>query len=124
MNIDDLLKLHEQTCESARSIMRAKNADYTAGSGDPFANFRASEALGVPGVLSILVRSLDKFQRIRSFVTLGVLQVKDESVDDAFDDVINYMILAKGMIRDRQQEATGQAPVRDSRSVQTVVTSS
>jgi hypothetical protein len=57
VTIDELLKLHEETCQSARDIMRAKNRDYTAGSKDPFANFRASEALGVPGVVSILVRS-------------------------------------------------------------------
>ena len=100
MTIDELLALHEETCNGARDIMRAKNRDYTAGSADPFANFRASEALGVPGVVSILVRSLDKFQRIRSFVELGSLAVKDESVDDAIQDVVNYMILAQGMLRD------------------------
>lgn len=107
MTIDELLKLHEETCQAARDIMRAKNADYTAGSADPFANFRASEAVGVPGVLSILVRSLDKFQRIRSFVVRGKLEVKDESVDDAIQDVVNYMILAQGMLRDlRSQTVT------------------
>lgn len=106
MTIDELLKLHEETCQSARDIMRAKNADYTAGSADPFANFRASEAVGVPGVLSILVRSLDKFQRIRSFVVRGKLEVKDESVDDAIQDVVNYMILAQGMLRDLKSQNT------------------
>lgn len=107
MTIDELLKLHDETCGKARDIMRAKNADYTAGSADPFANFRASEAVGVPGVLSILVRSLDKFQRIRSFVVRGKLEVKDESVDDAIQDVVNYMILAQGMLRDlKSQDAT------------------
>lgn len=102
MTIDELLAMHEETCTVARDIMRAKNADYTAGSADPFANFRASEAVGVQAELSILIRSLDKFQRIRSFVTLGSLQVKDESVDDAIQDVVNYMILLKGLIRERR----------------------
>ena len=109
MTIDELIKLHEQTCNGARDIMRAKNRDYTAGSADPFANFRASEALGVPGVVSILVRSLDKFQRIRSFVELGSLAVKDESVDDAIQDVVNYMILAQGMLR--ESKLTSNHPV-------------
>ncbi len=109
MTIDELLKLHEETCNGARDIMRAKNADYTAGSSDPFANFRASEAVGVPGVLSILVRSLDKFQRIRSFVVRGKLEVKDESVDDAIQDVVNYMILAQGMLR--ESKLTSNHPV-------------
>lgn len=104
MTIEELLALHKETCDASRNIMRAKNADYTAGSADPFANFRASEAVGVPGVLSILVRSLDKFQRIRSFVVRGKLEVKDESVDDAIQDVINYMILAQGMLRDLKSQ--------------------
>lgn len=109
MNIDELLKLHEDTCADARNIMRAKNADYTAGSADPFANFRASEAVGVQAELSILIRCLDKFQRIRSFATLGSLQVKDESVDDAIQDVVNYMILLKGLIRDRKSSGVAAA---------------
>lgn len=102
MTIDELLKLHETTCNGAREIMRAKNSDYTAGSSDPFANFRASEAVGVPAALSILVRVLDKLQRIRSFATLGELQVKNESVDDAIQDVVNYMVLVQGLLRDRK----------------------
>lgn len=106
MTIDELLKMHEETCKAARDIMRAKNADYTAGSADPFANFRASEAVGVPAALSILVRSLDKFQRIRSFATIGSLQVKDESVNDAIQDVVNYMILLKGLLKEQADKAS------------------
>jgi hypothetical protein len=102
MTIDDLLTLHESTCQAARDIMRAKNADYTSGSKDPFANFRVSEVMGVPAPIGILVRSLDKFQRIRSFVEQGALQVKGESVDDAIVDVVNYMILLRGVIKDQQ----------------------
>lgn len=104
MTIDDLLTLHDETCQEARDIMRAKNHDYTAGSADPFANFRASEALGVPAIVGILVRSIDKFQRIRSFVERGELKVKGESVDDAIRDVVNYMILARGMVKENQND--------------------
>lgn len=106
MTIDELLEMHSQTCEAARQIMRAKNADYTAGSADPFANFGASEVLGVSRVKSLLIRVLDKIQRIRSFDELGSLQVKNESVDDAIQDVINYMILCKGMIAQQSQITT------------------
>lgn len=105
MTIEELLTLHEQTTEKARGIMRAKNSDYTAGSADPFANFRASEALGVPGVLSILIRMMDKMQRVRSFVELGELKVKAETVDDAFLDIVNYAILAQGMLKDEKAAA-------------------
>ena len=79
--------------------MRAKNHDYSGGTGDPFTNFTAGEILGISGELGILLRSLDKFQRIRAFVETGNLAVKTESVDDAIEDVINYMILLKGLIK-------------------------
>jgi hypothetical protein len=45
---------------------------------------------------------MDKFQRIRAFVTTGTLAVKDESVQDAVRDVINYMILLAGLIDERR----------------------
>lgn len=103
MQLSELLTLHEEQCGLARGIIAAKNADYTAGSHDIFANFRSSEALGVPAVLSILVRMLDKMQRIRSFEELGELQVKSESVDDAIQDLINYSILAQGLLREQKE---------------------
>lgn len=103
MTIDDLLLLHQATCDCARDIMRKKNHDYTSGSADPFANFRASAVLGVHPVIGILARSIDKFQRIRSFVEQGALAVKTESVDDAIQDVVNYMILAQGMLVEMRQ---------------------
>lgn len=104
MTREDLLQLHKDTCSKAFGIMEAKNHDYTGGSPDPFANFRATEMLGIPAELGILARCLDKFQRIKSFVVKGELKVKGESVDDAIEDVINYMVLLKGVIKERQTE--------------------
>ncbi len=110
MTKPELLQLHQDTCAKALEIMRAKNTDYTAGTSDPFANFRASQIVGVDPIIGILSRSIDKFMRITSFVELGSLQVKDESVDDAFMDVINYMILGLGMIRESREGLTQAAP--------------
>lgn len=104
MTREQLLSLHQNTCQAAFDIMEAKNQDYTGGSEDPFANFRATEMLGVPAEIGVLTRCLDKFQRVRSFVANGSLAVKNESVDDAIEDVINYMVLLKGIIRERQGE--------------------
>ena len=103
MTPDELIKMHEETCEKCRGIMRKKNADYTAGAGT-FANFMAGEVIGVQAELGILMRCIDKFQRIRSFAIQGQLQVQEESVDDSIEDVINYMVLLKGVIRERAAE--------------------
>ena len=100
MTPDELLELHEETCGKCREIMRAKNADYCGGSGDPFANFRISEMVGIHPALGILMRMTDKMQRIRAFVTNGQLAVKTESFEDACDDMINYAILLKGLLKE------------------------
>lgn len=102
MTREELLVLHSETCANARSIMEAKNKDYTSGATDPFSNFKASEIFEVPGELGLLVRVLDKLKRINSFIKNGTLAVKDEPVDDAIRDVINYMVLLNGMIKDKK----------------------
>ena len=102
MTRDELLTLHGQLCLEAQQIMAAKNHDYTGASGDPFANFRASEIFGVESTISILVRVLDKLQRIKTFAEKGELRVENESVKDAILDVMNYMVLIAGMIWERR----------------------
>lgn len=101
MTIEQLLQLHDETAKQCRAIMQKKNADYTGGSTDPFANFRVSEVMGVPAETGILLRVMDKMQRIKSFIIKGELLVDNESAEDACDDIINYMILLKGMMRDK-----------------------
>lgn len=97
----ELLELHDELCAAGRAIMESKNHDYTDGSVDPFANFRTSEILGVPAETGVLIRSLDKFKRVQTFVNKGTLKVKGESVKDAIIDVINYMVLCYGIILGR-----------------------
>lgn len=94
--------------------MVAKNRDYRGATQDPFANFRGSEFLGVDPILGILMRCMDKFQRIRSFATTGTLAVQAESFEDAVVDVINYMVLAAGMAEERVgAAASGHGPTID-----------
>ena len=107
MNLDNLLSLHEETTTRCREIMRQKNMDYSGGDGDPFANFRIAEAYGVHPVMGIILRSTDKLQRVRAFIKNGVCAVDGESVDDACDDLVNYAILMKGLLREeRGKKAT------------------
>lgn len=103
MNIDDLLLLHAETCEKTRDIMRRKNSDYTGGKGahDALANFKTASILGLDPVMGLLLRMQDKLMRVKSFVADGELQVSGESVEDATDDLVNYAILAKALLRER-----------------------
>lgn len=103
MTREELIAMHEETCAKARNVMRSKNVDYAGGSEDPFVNFRASVVFNVKPEIGILIRTVDKFKRIQSFVETGTLHVKNEPVDDAIEDSINYLILLKGMIVDRRK---------------------
>jgi hypothetical protein len=104
MNRTELLQLHDETCKNARSIMEAKNNDYAGGkdASDPFANFKMAASIGVHPVTGLLLRMMDKIQRIRTFTADGGLAVSSESVDDACDDIVNYAILCKGLLREER----------------------
>ena len=106
MTTEELLKIHETTCNTCREIMRKKNSDYTGGSKstDPFANFNASSILNIDPVQGLLLRVIDKIQRIRSFTNDKELQVPNETVEDACDDIVNYAILAKAMLMEKRSK--------------------
>mgnify|MGYP006219463625 CR=1 FL=1 len=84
--------------DEMKRINREKRHDY-ANKKDVFANFRESEILNVHPVTGILMRVIDKIQRIKTFTNDGELSVPDETVDDACEDIVNYAILAKAMLR-------------------------
>jgi len=98
--------------------MEKKNNDYSGGltSDDALANFKMSNALGMSPVMGLLLRIQDKMMRIKTFATDGSLNVADESVYDAFEDIINYAILGKAlMIENRIGPANKQTePSTDS----------
>ena len=85
--------------------MEVKNNDYTGGkeADDVFANFRCSTILDVHPVTGILMRVMDKIQRIKTFTNDGQLSVTKETVDDACEDIINYAILAKAMLKQERE---------------------
>lgn len=106
MTKEQYLEFHKKCCDRMIEVTKAKNADYTGGSNNPFSNFeQASNFLSIPGVTEIgfFTRMTDKFSRIGSFITKGVLQVKDETVEDTLIDLANYCILFAGYLRSRRE---------------------
>ena len=106
MTSKELLQLHDDTCNACKAIMKQKNSDYTGGKGatDVFANFNASKMLGIHPVQGLLLRVIDKIQRIRSFTNDKELSVPNETVEDACDDIVNYAILAKAMLMEERSQ--------------------
>ena len=99
MDRERLLAIHDEVCSDAKRIMDRKNHDYSGGGG-PFDNFRGASALGVDPKLGLLLRVMDKLMRVKTFIAKGELKVQGEGVDDAIKDVVNYMVLLKGMIEE------------------------
>jgi len=112
MTREELLNMHTETCYAAKETMKKKNHDYTSNSPDPFANFRASEIVGVDPVKGILMRLTDKLKRIQTFVEKETLAVEGEGVFDAIEDGINYLILAKGLIMEKQGKKDGSGIIK------------
>lgn len=90
--------------EEMKTLTKAKNQDYTAGSGDPFANFREAEGFGVDTLRGLCIRMGDKFQRIKAYMVNGELAVANEGLEDAFKDLIGYSCLALGLIEEDKRE--------------------
>jgi len=106
MTIEEVIKMLDDTANGLKDTLRRKSSDYTGGEGskDPFANFKATEVLDVDPVIGVMVRIMDKIQRVRSFVNDGELKVSNESVYDAFDDMIGYTVLAKAMVKEKREK--------------------
>ena len=91
-----LLDIHAELCQLARTIMEAKNHDYSGGrdSSDPFLNFTRVQRLGITDTeIGFLVRMTDKMSRLITFVHNKEFKTKDETVKDTNLDLINYCIL-------------------------------
>ena len=73
MTKEEWLEFQAQVFDDMKELTRAKNADYTGGTDDPFANFRESEDFGVPTLTGLCVRMGDKFQRVKSFASSFVI---------------------------------------------------
>jgi len=94
MTTQEFLSDLEQTFKDCLSTARKKNADYSKAE-DPFANFKNVEALGICSVeTGILTRMTDKMARISNLIKQEA-QVKDESIFDTLEDLINYTAILK-----------------------------
>jgi hypothetical protein len=102
MDLEKLISLHAGICQESRELMLTKNHDYTAGSGDPFANFRAASALGVHPITGVGVRMIDKIQRLRTYAERGKLEVSGEGFRDSVVDLVNYSVLMAGLAQENQ----------------------
>jgi len=109
MNRKELFEHHKALCGEALSLMEKKNHDYAGKEGDTqFANFTRSEEMGICSTeQGFLVRVCDKLSRLSTFTSAGTLKVENESYHDAVVDIINYMVLFSGYLKDKNNNDLG-----------------
>ena len=87
----------------AMEIASKKNHDYAGNlSTDPLANFKRAEECGLTAFQGLWMRSLDKVNRINTFMKEGKLEVSSESVEDALMDLGNYCFLGLAILHDNK----------------------
>lgn len=104
MTKKEYMEFAEQFFGNCLEISKKKNADYTGGDPNPFANFVSVEAIGIKTEHGFLTRMMDKMSRTASFINNGELKVKDESVIDTLSDLANYSALLAAFIISNNQE--------------------
>jgi len=86
----------EAVFKECADLCDTKNDDY-ASKEDFYANFRLVEEIGLPMWVGVLIRFLDKYSRLRGFVSryikTGKMEVRHESIEDTFKDGINYLAI-------------------------------
>ena len=85
--LDELKMLHD-----------AKNNDY-ATSDNPYKNLQGVERIGIEAWRGIVIRMMDKFERLENFCRGGELMVKSESIEDTLKDLAIYSTLAMILFR-------------------------
>jgi len=104
MTKKEFLELVDEEISIVRETLRKKNSDYTSDSDDPFANFKLAEHIGVgTAEQGLLIRVMDKIQRLKSFTSKGSLQVNTESYQDSLRDIMGYCLLLSGMLKEKQK---------------------
>ena len=113
MNKEELLKHFDDCVAKMRGTLQDKNADYADQAAvDSFSNFTHVEHFRVASAYQgFFTRMTDKFSRLATFINRGVLQVKDESVEDTLLDLANYCILMAGLIKKRKAAGASEASV-------------
>jgi hypothetical protein len=116
--LENVLKIHEEICDEARSIIEMKGHDYNREQqkgGDTLFNMRVASLLGIVDnpCQGILVRLSDKFQRLNSLTKNPSVnpKVTNEAILDTVKDIVNYVVYLKIFYEEERLKAMGIMPL-------------
>lgn len=103
MNQAEFDRFVQETIESTAKLLVLKGGEY-AGSDDRLANFkRGAELTGVTPLQCAFIYASKHYDAIATFVrdqAAGTNRPRSESIEGRFDDLINYCILMKALVRE------------------------
>jgi hypothetical protein len=106
MNIDDFNLLVQETYTESSKLLVVKGGEY-AGSVDRLANFKRGAALvGCTPLQVAFVYASKHYDAVATFVrdmADGHERPRSESIEGRLDDLLNYAILMKALVREANQ---------------------
>ena len=96
--LDELKMLHD-----------AKNHDY-ATEENPYKNLEGVSRIGIEPWRGIVIRLMDKFERVQQYCVNGELAIKSEGMEDTFKDIAVYSTLALILFRKQEGVSTQELP--------------
>lgn len=111
MNQQHFTALVDETFQTARQLLVVKGGEY-AGSDDRLANFKRGAGLTGATPLQVALIYLSKhYDAVSTFVkddAAGISRPRSESIEGRLDDLLNYCILLKGLIREQAESGTAK----------------
>lgn len=105
MNNEDFCAVVESTVNDLQSLLTIKGGEY-AGSEDRLANFKRGAALtGTTPLQVAFIYASKHYDAIATFVrdqASGTERPRSESIEGRLDDLMNYCLLMKGLVRETQ----------------------
>jgi len=107
MNHPEFTKLVEETHAMTNALLLSKGEEY-AGSADRLANFKRGAALtGASSLQVAFIYAAKHWDAVATFVrkdATGHVQKLSEPIEGRLDDLINYCILLKALIKENARE--------------------
>lgn len=108
MSNKDFAELMQKTFDSCATISKAKGADYTRGSLDALANFKAAGKDVDVNALKICFIFMNKhYSAITNYIKSNG-QSESEPIAERIKDMINYLVLLQGLIIEKENEDKGR----------------
>ena len=105
MDADKFNLLVQETYTESAKLLIMKGGEY-AGSVDRLANFKRGSALtGVTPLQCLFIYMSKHYDAVATYVrdeAAGTVRERSEPIEGRLDDLINYCILAKALIADKE----------------------